>query len=211
MPGQIVRLDLGNNPPRTCLAEYYQPPFDNAGAKIEGYSPRGIDITSDGTVWTALSGSGHMASFDRSKCDVRNGPTATGQHCAAGWTLHATPGPQMQGVDADGSADFHYYNWVDQHNTLGLGNDIPIANGSTSDSLLAFLPEQEEFVILRAPYPLGFYSRGLDGRIDDPDGGWKGRGVWADFGTNAVWHIEGGKGTRGSLVKFQVRPDPLAH
>jgi hypothetical protein len=211
VPGQIVRLDLGNNPPSTCITEYYQPPFENAAAEIEGYSPRGIDITSDGIVWTALSGSGHIASFDRNQCDVMNGPTATGQHCPDGWSLHATPGPQMKGVDVDGSADFHYYNWVDQHNTLGLGNDIPIATGSTSDSLLAFLPEQEEFVILRVPYPLGFYSRGMDGRIDDPNTGWKGRGVWADFGTNAVWHIEGGKGTQGSLVKFQIRPDPLAH
>jgi hypothetical protein len=25
-----------------------------------------------------------------------------------------------------------------------------------------------------------------------------------------VWHIEGGKGTKGKIVKFQVRPDPLA-
>ena len=46
---------------------------------------------------------------------------------------------------------------------------------------------------MRVPYPLGFYSRGLDGRIDDPRAGWKGRGVWADYGTNLVWHIEGGK------------------
>jgi len=25
-----------------------------------------------------------------------------------------------------------------------------------------------------------------------------------------VWHIEGGKGTNGKIVKFQIRPDPLA-
>ena len=211
VPGQIVRLELGANPPETCIAEYYQPPFENPNAPIQGYSPRGIDITTDGIIWTALSGSGHMASFDRSKCAVLNGPTATGQHCPEGWTLHATPGPQMKGVTDHGSADFHYYSWVDQHDTLGLGENIPIATGSTSDSLLAFLPENEAYVILRVPYPLGFYSRGMDGRIDDPNAGWKGRGVWADYGTNAVWHTEGGKGTQGNLVKFQIRPDPLAH
>ena len=211
VPGQIVRLELGDNPPETCIAEYYQPPFENPDAPIQGFSPRGIDIGTDGIVWTALSGSGHMASFDRSRCDVLNGPTATGQHCPQGWTLHATPGPQMKGVTTHGSADFHYYNWVDQHNTLGLGPNVPIATGSTSDSLLAFLPDEEEFVILRVPYPMGFYSRGMDGRIDDPDAGWKGRAVWADYGTNAVWHSEGGKGTQGNLVKFQIRPDPLAH
>jgi hypothetical protein len=211
VPGQIVRLDVGGNPPETCIAEYYQPPFDNADAPIQGYSPRGIDITTDGIIWTALSGSGHMASFDRTKCDVLNGPTATGQHCPQGWSLFATPGPQMKGVTDHGSADFHYYSWVDQHDTLGLGDNIPIATGSTSDSLLAFLPEQEEYVVMRVPYPLGFYSRGMDGRIDDPEAGWKGRAMWADYGTNAVWHNEGGKGTQGNLVKFQVRPNPLAH
>ena len=139
-----------------------------------------------------------------------NGPEATGQQCPQGWTLYATPGPQMTGVDAHGSADFHYYNWVDQFDTLGLGANVPIATGSTSDSLLAFLPQEEQFVTMRVPYPLGFYSRGLDGRVDDADAGWKGRGVWADYGTNTVWHIEGGQGTQGNLVKFQVRPDPLA-
>ena len=36
-------------------------------------------------------------------------------------------------------------------------------------------------------------------------------GVWADYGTNAVWHTEGGKGTQGNLVKFQIRPNPLEH
>jgi hypothetical protein len=211
VPGQIVRLSIGNNPPETCIAEYYQPPFDNNAAPVQGYSPRGIDIDQDGTIWTALSGSGHFAKFDRSECSVLNGPTATGQHCPEGWTLYATPGPQMKGVTDHGSADFHYYNWVDQFNTLGLGENIPIATGSTSDSLLAFLPDEEQFIIMRVPYPLGFYSRGMDGRIDDPNAGWKGRAVWADYGTNAVWHTEGGKGTQGNLVKFQVRPNPLAH
>ena len=125
VPGQIVRLSIGDNPPETCISEYYQPPFENADAPIQGYSPRGIDIDRNGVVWTALSGSGHVAKFDRSRCAVLNGPTATGQHCPEGWTLYATPGPQMQGVDAHGSADFHYYNWVDQFDTLGLGENVP--------------------------------------------------------------------------------------
>ena len=211
VPGQIARLSLGSNPPETCMAEYYQPPFENPDAPVEGYSPRGIDIDTNGVVWTALSGSGHIAKFDRRKCDVFNGPTATGQQCPQGWTLYATPGPKLAGVEDDGSADFQYYNWVDQFDTLGLGANVPISTGSTSDSLLAFLPDEEEFVVMRVPYPLGFYSRGMDGRIDDPTAGWKGRGVWANYGTNAVWHIEGGKGTQGNLVKFQIRPSPLAH
>ena len=212
-PGRLVRLDRGDNPPETCIAEVYEPPYDNAAVPSEGwgFSPRGIDVTRDGIIWTALSGSGHLASFDRSKCQVLNGPAATGQHCAEGWTLYPSPGPQMDGVELSGSADFHYYNWVDQFNTLGLGENIPIAAGSGSDSLLALDPETKEWVVLRVPYPLGFYSRGLDGRIDDPNGGWKGRGLWANFGSNLNWHVEGGKGTRSSVVHFQLRPHPLAN
>jgi hypothetical protein len=117
----------------------------------------------------------------------------------------------MKNVVTSGSADFHYYNWVDQFNTLGLGADVPIANGTTSDALLALDPDAGEWVVLRVPYPLGFYSRGLDGRIDDAAAGWKGRAVWADFGTNTPWHLEGGPGTKSKMVKFQLRPDPLAY
>ena len=102
------------------------------------------------------------------------------------------------------------YNWVDQFDTLGLGADVPMTSGSGSDSILALLPETGEWVVLRVPYPLGFYSRGLDGRIDDPDAGWKGRGLWANYGSNLNWHIEGGKGMRSSIIHFQLRPHPLA-
>jgi hypothetical protein len=211
-PGSIVRLEIGDDPPATCRAEVYQPPVETPEVPRSewGFGPRGIDITRDGVVWTALSGSSHLASFDRRKCAVTSGPTATGQHCPEGWTLYPAPGPGLRNVEMGGSADFHYYNWVDQFNTLGLGADIPIMNGSTSDSLLALDPATGEWVVLRVPYPMGFYSRGLDGRIDDPDAGWKGRAVWADFGTNTPWHMEGGKGTLSKMVKFQIRPDPLA-
>ena len=52
---------------------------------------------------------------------MTNGPTATGQHCPEGWTLHQTPGPRMKGVEGSANADYHYYSWVDQFNALGLG------------------------------------------------------------------------------------------
>ena len=212
-PGRLVRLDRGDNPPETCIAEVYEPPSienPNVDPMKTGSAPRGIDVDRNGVIWAALSGSSHMASFDRTKCAVTNGPEATGQHCPEGWTLYPVPGPQMKGVETPGSADFHYYSWVDQYNTLGLGANIPIADGSTSDSLLALDPDTGEWVVLRVPYPMAFYSRGLDGRIDDPNAGWKGRGLWANYGSNYVWHTEGGKGTKSKIVHFQVRPDPLA-
>ncbi|MCZ6656487.1 MAG: carboxypeptidase regulatory-like domain-containing protein [Gammaproteobacteria bacterium] len=207
VPGQILRLD-----PKTCLTEVYEPPFETDAVPSSqwGHGPRGIDIDKNGILWTALGGSGHIASFDRSKCKVLNGPTATGQHCPEGWTLHPTPGPQMKGVTAAGSADFHYYLWVDQFDTLGLGENVPIANGTTSDALLAWLPDKNEMVTLRVPYPLGFYTRGLDGRIDDLKAGWKGRGLWASNNSVVPWHSEGGRGMTSDIVRFQIRPHPLA-
>ncbi len=209
MPGSLVRIDPGDNPPETCISEIYEPPFRNTAVDESpwGFGPRGIDVDRNGVVWTALAGSGHLASFDRSKCRVTNGPTATGQQCAEGWTLYRSPGPEFKGTTVN--AEFHYYNWVDQFNTLGLGANVPMANGTGSDALLALLPDTGEWVTMRVPYPLGFYTRGLDGRIDDPSAGWKGRGVWASY-DSFNWHNEGGKGMTSEIVRFQIRPHPLA-
>jgi len=210
-PGAIVRLILGSNPPETTLAEIFEPPFNNLDVPEQGYVPRGIDVDRNGVIWTNLSGSSHLASFDRRKCTgPLNGPTATGQHCPEGWTLYPLPGPQFKGMTNIGSATATYYLWVDQFNTFGLGENIPIAIGNGSDSLLALNPSTGKFVILRVPYPMGFYAKGIDGRIDAPETGWKGRGLWASSGTRATWHIEGGKGTHPKITKFQLRPDPLS-
>jgi len=57
---------------------------------------------------------------------------------------------------------------------------------------------------------MGFYAKGIDGRIDDAKAGWKGKGIWTSISTRAPFHMEGGRGTTSKLVKFQVRPDPLA-
>ena len=65
-------------------------------------------------------------------------------------------------------------------------------------------------VVLRVPYPRGVYTRGLDGRIDDKKGGWKGRGLWASTNSVAVWHAEGGRGMTSDIMQFQLRPHPLA-
>jgi len=119
-----------------------------------------VDIDRNGIIWTALSGSGQLAGFDRRKCKVLNGPTAIGQQCPEGWTLYTAPGPKMKGVTDESSADFEYYNWVDQFNTLGLGENIPIVTGTSSDSLQAFNPATKKWTILRVPYPMGFFSRG---------------------------------------------------
>ena len=199
-PGSTIRLDPGSNPPDTALAEIYEPPFP-------GYSPRGMDIDSQGVVWMPLA-SGHLASFDRRKCEVLNGPTATGQHCPEGWTLYPLPGPQFSTVTDSGSAEASYWTWVDQHDTLGLGKDVPVATGNENESLIALV--NGKMVNMVVPYPMGFYAKGMDGRIDDPNAGWKGRGIWTSYGNRTPFHVEGGKGNLPKMVHFQVRPDPLA-
>jgi hypothetical protein len=204
-PGGLLRIALGENPPATALAEFYEAPADDPNNP--GYSPRGMDIDSQGVVWAPLA-SGHLASFDRRKCKVLNGPTATGKQCPEGWTLYPLPGPQLSGVTDGGSAEASYYTWVDQHDTFGLGKDTPFATGNANDSIIALKDgKMLNFVV---PYPIGFYAKGMDGRIDDPNSGWKGRGIWSTTGNRTPFHLEGGKGTLPKLVKFQLRPDPLA-
>ena len=207
-PGAILRLDPGNDPSSAALTEVFEVPWGNARAPIQGYSPRGMDIDRNGVVWTPLA-SGHMASFDRRRCTgPLNGPEATGQHCPEGWTLYPEPLPQLKGLSDSGSAEGSYYTWVDQFDILGLGANVPINTGNASEGLLAL--RDGEWVVMRVPYPLGFYTKWMDGRIDDPDAGWKGRGLWATYGTRAPFHTETGKGTPSKVVKFQLRPDPLA-
>ncbi|HXB74424.1 MAG TPA: carboxypeptidase-like regulatory domain-containing protein [Candidatus Acidoferrales bacterium] len=207
-PGRIVRLNPGSHPPETALAEVYELPWNNPNAAVQGFSPRGLDIDRNGVVWTVLA-SGHFASFDRRKCKVLNGPTATGQHCPEGWALYPFPAPQLKGVTDSGSAEASYYDWVDQFDTFGLGANVPIATGNGEDALLALA--NGKWVTLRVPYPIGFYAKGLDGRIDDPKTGWKGKGLWSTYATRTVFHVEGGKGNTSKVLHFQLRPDPLAH
>ncbi len=207
-PGGVARMVPGDNPAETALVEYYEPPLDDNGDPIEGFSPRGADVDRDGVMWAAMA-SGHLASFDRRKCEgPLNGPKATGQHCPEGWTFYTEPLPQFQNLDRPGSSEGSYFTWVDQFNTLGLGENTPINTGNQSGGLLAL--HEGEFVRMRVPYPLGFYTKWMDGRIDDPDAGWKGRGVWATFSGRAPFHMETGKGTTSIVYHFQVRPDPLA-
>jgi hypothetical protein len=210
-PGALVRLNPGSDPARTALAEIYEVPWNNPKAPVQGFSPRGMDITRDGVVWTVLA-SGHFASFDRRKCKgPLNGPTATGQQCPEGWTLYRTPGPSFQGTTDYGSADTNYYNWVDQFDTFGMGKNTPIVTANDMDALEALDPQTGKWVVMRVPYPMGFFAKSMDGRIDDPKAGWKGKGIWSTYATRAPWHIEGGKGTSSKAVKFQLRPDPLAN
>ncbi len=194
-PGAVLRFD-----PRTQLSEIYTPP-------LPGYGVRGADIDTEGVVWVSL-GSGHLGAFDRRKCKAPlNGPAATGNHCPEGWTFHKLPGPGFVDRPQE-SIESSYYAWVDQHDTLGLGRNVPIATGNLFDGVHALVGDG--MVTLRIPYPLGFYMKGMEGRVDDPKAGWKGRGLWVTSGDRTPWLMEGGKGSKPLVVQFQTRPDPLS-
>jgi hypothetical protein len=197
-PGYVLRYD-----PQTKLSEVYEPPFP-------GFGPRGFDIDRNGIAYVPLS-SGHLGAFDRRKCKgPLNGPQAAeGKLCPEGWTLTPFPGPQFKNVAESGSAEASYYTWVDQQNTLGLGNNVPLATGNANESLMALV--DGKWVNMRMPYPLGFFAKWIDGRIDDPNAGWKGRGLWTTDGNRTPFHRETGKGTTPKITKFQMRPDPLAN
>ena len=200
-PGRIVRVAPGADPTHTSLTEVYEPPFP-------GYGPRGGDIDRNGVFWLSLA-SGHLGKFDRSKCKgPLNGPKASGKHCPEGWTLYRFPGPQFRDVQEDGSAEASYYTWVDQFNTFGLGANVPIATGNMSDAYFALV--DGKFVTIRVPYPMGFFAKWAEGRIDDPNAGWKGRALWATDSTRTIFHNEGGTANRPKVYKMQLRPDPLA-
>ena len=160
-------------------------------------TPRG----SSGSAWA----SGHLASFDRSKCTQTWGD---GTQCAEGWTYYKSPGPYFRTPGGAVNADFHYYVWVNKYNTLGMGKDTPILNGTASDSLLAFDRKTKKFVIIRIPYPLNAYQRGLDGRIDNPE---RPAGRAADSGsTTASTRSSTTRCSRAGSLTCSSRPTPLA-
>jgi hypothetical protein len=207
-PGGIIRFD-----PKTQLTEYYEVPWKNAKTKEAGFSPRGADITSDGVVWAVLA-SGDLASFDRRTCKgpLKGPALADPQNlCPEGWKIYHMPGPAFEGLQQGSPgavAEAPYYDWVDQYDTSGLGKNTPIATGNESDSLSALV--NGKWVVMRVPYPLGYFAKGMDGRIDDANAGWKGKGLWSTFSDRAATHIEGGKGQQSKVVHFQIRPNPLA-
>src|SRR5439155_27275888 len=171
-----------------------------------GFWPRGAGIDKKGVVWVSLA-SCHLGTFDRRKCKgPLNGPKATGDHCTEGWTFYQYPGPGFEGI-GENSAESSYYSLVDQHNTFGLGENVQMSTADLMGGLVAL--KDGQMLSLRVPYPLGFYAKGFDGRIDEPQAGWKGRGLWTTSGDRTPWLREGGKGSKPIAVHFQLRPDPL--
>ena len=198
--GYIVRVAPGPDPTHTALTDIYEPP-------APGFGPRGGDVDGNGVYWVSLA-SGHLASFDRRKCHSIAKPSADGRQCSEGWTFFQLPGPQLKDVGDPGSAEASYYTWIDRFDVFGLGRNVPIAMGNLNSSIFALVDGR--FINITLPYPMGFFAKNVDARIDDANAGWKGRALWSTYGTRTMFHLEGGTANRPKAVKIQLRPDPLA-
>jgi hypothetical protein len=53
------------------------------------------------------------------------------------------------------TAESIYYPWVDQHNAVGVGENIPISTANLGDGFVAL--NDGKFVVLRIPYPMSFF------------------------------------------------------
>ena len=166
-PGRFIRLELGNNPPETCKAEMYTDPrrqgadpFRPArhryrsrrrrvGGAVGQRRLRQLRSPEVQGVQRAVDGRGQAVRGGLDVLSVEEGS----EHDRA--VEHQRRFPLLQ---LDGSVQrvgFRRQHAGRERQRVGLN-----ARSSTR--------RPGDWTQLRVPYPLGFYSRGLDGRIDDP-------------------------------------------
>lgn len=202
---KLTLIMKGANPPETCRAELYTPP---PGQKPPMMGTGGVATDSNGVVWQSWRVSGQFIAFDRRKCKSLRDTKGDGQHCPEGWTIYRDNEPSYSNSPYHASEP--YLNHLDSADVLSLGKDSPMYGSINTDSMEVFSSTTKQFVPLRVPYPMGFFPRSATVRVDNPNTGWKGKGLWSSFATYATLHQEGGKGTLPKAVKFQMRPSPLA-
>lgn len=79
-----------------------------------------------------------------------------------------------------------------------------MSTGNLNDGLIAM--KDGKMIVLRVPYSMGFYAKGFDGRIDDAEAGWKGRGLWTTSGNRMPWLKEGAKARDQSSCTSSFAP-----
>src|SRR6202021_1138264 len=164
----------------------------------------------DGTVWGTLQATGPAQPGAALRINPGPSPPETALS-----EIYNVPlpgfGPRGGDIDSKGvvwvSLASGHLGSFDRRKCKGPLNG-PTATGNLNDGLIAYA--DGKMITMKVPYPTGFYAKGLDGRIDDPKAGWKGRGLWTSSGDRTPWHQEGGKGMTPMAVHFQVRPSPLA-
>jgi len=126
-----------------------------------GFSPRGADLTP-----TACSGRCLRAVISRASSPAVQGPlngpaAATGKACPEGWKLYTIPGPQFKGVAMKGgSAESPYYDWSISSTRLASARMFRSPQ-QPIDAMFALV--DGKWVIMRVPYPMGFFSKAWTG------------------------------------------------
>ena len=115
VPGSIIRVVPGANPTadravRNIRAAVQQSQVTGQRLRAARHRHR-----SQRVVWTGLAGSGHLASFDRRKCKVLNGPTATGSALSRRMDALPDARTEVQGRDRRGERG---------HAVLQLGRSV---------------------------------------------------------------------------------------
>ena len=163
----IVRIAPGSN---SC----WKPRFRKSiRSRCRALASAAATSTSKGVVWASLASGQHrqlrpqqvQRSAQRTERDRRPLPR--------GLVVLQVSGPglrghrrQQRGVRATTAGST-------STTPFGMGKDVPVSTANLMDGLVA-LGKDGKMVSLRVPYPMGFYAKGLDGRIDDPNAGLEG-------------------------------------
>ena len=142
-----------------------------------------------------------------------NGPHRDRQALPEGWTLYRFPG-RSSDVQDEGSVEASYYTW-----STSTTRSASRQRADRDRQHERRLPRAGDgkFVTLRVPYRMGFFAKWSEGRIDDPNAGWKGRGLWATSSDRTVFHNEGGTANRPQYCVSRCGPirwrgnDCMAH
>jgi hypothetical protein len=196
-PAPSCASHRGRTRPKRACRDLQRPP--------PGFGPRGARHRQQGS-----SGSRSPAAISALRSPQvqgpLNGPKATGDHCPEAGAFYQYPGRLRR--HRDNSAESSYYSWVDQHNTLRTGEDVPMSTGNLNDGLIAYQgrPDGDAARAVSAWLLRERASTAASTIRSRMEGA---RAVGCERRSGAVAH-ETGKGTRPFAAHFQVRPNPLA-
>ena len=201
--GSVWGTQLGYPGALTQTRARVESPRHGARGDLSTSRRQGI-LTARQSIATAYGGmaSGHLAS-SRSPQVQRRAERSESQRSALSWKdFYTEPAPQFKNVTDSSTEGSYYMGRSVRH--AGTGAQRADQHRERDEALLAL--KDGKFVTMRVPYPFGFYTNGWTG-IDDPNAGWKGRGIWTTISTRTPFHMETRKDDeQGDEVPDASRP-----
>ena len=209
--GLLARLSGRHRPPRPASRTRRRPRSrKSTRSRRPGYGPRGMDID--------IQGRGLDAALERPSGELRppqvQGPQRAddrdGKHCPEGWTLYPLPGPQVRGRARarERRGELLHLGRPARHARPRQGH---ADRHRQRERVRCSRSRTARWSTSRARIRWASTPRGSTAASTTRTRGWKGRGIWTTAGNRTPFHVEGGKGNLPKVVKFQLRPDPLAH